>query len=208
MSGSLVSLMASMMLVSLTPDASSATVFSRSAAGGPREGFTTIAGIVAADVLLICIALSGFHGIGAAGLPVALLARFAGGAFLLWLAVGMWRAGPDPELGDRLSAGSSFAAGFLITVTDPKDLAFYLGFLQAFVDLEHVSWRTFVGVCGAAAIAIGVAKGLYILAAAHAANLLRDREWATTTHRLAAALVGVVGIAIIVSGVRLMTGQP
>ena len=207
MSGGLLSLMASMMLLSLTPDGSSATVFSRAAVGGTREGVITIAGIVAADVLLICIALSGFHGIGAAGLPVALLARFAGGAFLLWLAVGMWRQGPDPATAEASGAGSSFAAGFLITVTDPKALAFYLGFLQAFVHLEHVSWRTFVGVGGAAAIAIGVAKGLYVLAAAHTADLVRDRGWATTTHRLAAALVGAVGLAIIVSGMRLITGQ-
>lgn len=104
-------------------------------AGGPRAGMA--AGVGSAVGLMV------HTGIAAAGLSAVLLAlpgaydaiRWAGAAYLLWLAWASWTAGDDLE--DRLGrrqVGRAFRRALLTNLLNPKVIVFMLAFLPQFSD--------------------------------------------------------------------------
>jgi threonine/homoserine/homoserine lactone efflux protein len=75
------------------------------------------------------------------GSPTAFAAiRIAGAAYLLWVAVGLWReAGrPVPSGGSGLAhpGGALFLRGFLMNVLNPKVALFFLAFFPQFIAAE------------------------------------------------------------------------
>lgn len=73
--------------------------------------------------------------------------RIAGGAYLVWLGIEAWRAGPTHQLPDAADAagnGTSLARGFrtglLTEITNPKGIAFFLGLFAAAVPEATPPW--------------------------------------------------------------------
>lgn len=67
--------------------------------------------------------------------------KWAGLAYLVWLAVKMWRTKPE-ETGAALSRPSAlggFASGMALTIGNPKIMVFYLALLPALVDIAHLT---------------------------------------------------------------------
>lgn len=103
--------------------------------GGPRAGFAAAAGATVGMVIHV--------GLVAAGLSAFLLAapgahdalRFAGAAYLLWLAVASWRAGAalEARLGRRFP-WPAFRRAFVTCLMNPKVALFMIAFLPQFVD--------------------------------------------------------------------------
>jgi threonine/homoserine/homoserine lactone efflux protein len=103
------------------------------------------------------------------------LLRWAGVAFLLWLAFDTWRGGAaDPGAMDlpRPSSGALLTRGFLANVLNPKAAVFYIALLPGFTDPA----RPFAGqalTLGLIHIAIAlVIHAVIVLAAARAIPLL------------------------------------
>jgi len=175
--GALLALTAAMALLAAVPGVSVAAVLARSAAGGLRHGIAATAGIAAADAVLILAALFGLALIGDMGSAWLPGFKYAGAAFLLGLAAGLWR-GATAQEGMAAGAGarpasllSSFLAGFLLTFGDQKALLFYLGFLPAFLDVKSVTPLDAALVIAAATLAIaGMKLGWAALAACAAAR--------------------------------------
>jgi threonine/homoserine/homoserine lactone efflux protein len=107
---------------------------------GLRSGLITVGG---AGLALICQLV--VVGVGMVSL-LAVLAdwfewiRWAGVAYLVYLGVRQWLAKPDAE---RVIDGrplrrsrTSFLQGLLVTITNPKGLAFFAAFFPQFIDIE------------------------------------------------------------------------
>lgn len=71
-----------------------------------------------------------------------LVIKYAGVAYLIWLAVKMWRApvtmeeGTLPEEGDGLRM---FLTGMALTIGNPKIMVFYIALLPSLIDLQNVT---------------------------------------------------------------------
>lgn len=159
--GALLALMGALAVLAAVPGVSVAAVVARAGSGGFRHGVMAAAGIAAADAVLILAALFGLALIADMGGTYVTGLKYAGAAFLLWLAFGLWQG----ETGDPAEAAarpasllSSFLAGFLLTFGDQKALLFYLGFLPAFLDMEKVTPMDAVLIIAAATLAIGGMK--------------------------------------------------
>lgn len=101
--------------------------------GGPRAGLLAGLGVGCGVLWHIALAALGLSALVAAH-PAALTAiRYAGAAYLLWIAVKSWRAGALPEGQGTPSLQRAFLRGILSNVLNPKPILFFLAFLPQFV---------------------------------------------------------------------------
>ena len=124
-------------LGAMTPGASLAVVTRHTLRGSARAGVSAglahAAGIgvyAAATVAGLAVVLRGFP-----QLEIAI--RLAGSLFLLWLALGSWRAAarPAPEP-DAQAGANAVRDGFLIAFLNPKVALFFLALFSQFVSAE------------------------------------------------------------------------
>jgi len=122
-------------ILMLIPGPNVALIVANSLAYGASGGLTTVAGTSAAMVLQLALVALGMTAlIGALGQAFELL-RWLGVAYLAWLGVRAWRAPAEDLSGTRaISPGRTFGRGFLVSLTNPKTLAFYAAFLPQFLD--------------------------------------------------------------------------
>ena len=121
--------------LNLTPGADMMFTLAQGLKGGPRAGMAANAGIAAGGMVHTVVAGLGLGALVAAH-PVAFDAiRWAGVAYLLWLAVQSLRSGPVAA-GDVAvrSLGRVFADGLMVNLLNPKVILFILAFLPQFVD--------------------------------------------------------------------------
>jgi len=110
--------------------------------GGVRAGLAAAAGIGAGCVVHTLAAAFGLAALLAASAAAFSAVKWLGAAYLLWLAVGMLRAGLAPrEAAAAPSTGAApggawtlFRRGFLTNVLNPKVALFFLALLPQFID--------------------------------------------------------------------------
>ncbi|RMC35024.1 LysE family translocator [Paracoccus alkanivorans] len=103
--------------------------------GGPRAGMLAGLGVGLGVSMHLTMATVGLGAIVAAH-PEALLAiKYAGAAYLLWLAYKSWTAGPvDPSARGSVRVWNIIRRGFLSNALNPKPVLFLLAFLPQFTN--------------------------------------------------------------------------
>lgn len=167
--------LAAVLLVELTPGPNMGYLAVVGGQWGRRAGFLTILGVTAGLAVYMLAAVFGLAEIILRIDWLYQLLRWAGVAFLLWLAWDTWRGGAaDPAAMDlaRPSSGALLTRGFLANVLNPKAAVFYIGLLPGFTDPA----RPFAGqALTLGLIHIGIALIIHVvivLAAARAIPLL------------------------------------
>lgn len=110
--------------------------------GGVRGGLAAAAGIGAGCVIHTLAAAFGLAALLAASSAAFSAVKWAGAAYLLWLAIGMLRQGiarATSEAGTAASApprsaAALFRQGFTTNVLNPKVALFFLALLPQFID--------------------------------------------------------------------------
>ncbi len=125
--------------------------------------------------------------------------KWAGIAYLLFLAWKMWRAPAavrDGELPRDDSAARLFMAGMAVTMGNPKIMMFYLALLPTIVDLAHVTVIGWAGLTGTMAIVLVTIDLAWVLAAAQARKMLRSRRAVRLANRISATAMAGAAAAI------------
>ena len=119
----------------LTPGADMLFTIASGAAGGPRAGLAAAAGISFGVLTHVAMAVAGLAALILA-YPAAYDAiRWAGVAYLVFLAVQMWRADPTIEsVSGNAMMWRAFQRGFVTNILNPKVGLFVLAFLPQFTD--------------------------------------------------------------------------
>ncbi len=130
------------LLLVIAPGPDFAVVVKNSLVGGRRAGLWTGVGITASNAVQGTAAALGVGALIVASQPLFDAIRWAGVAYLCWLAVhalrSAWR-GPrtDPDQApaprERTRAPARLRQGFLSNITNPKVLVFYLAVLPQFL---------------------------------------------------------------------------
>jgi len=171
---------AASVLLALTPGPNLLYLVSRTLCQGRRAGVVSLAGTSFGFLLHVLAAALGLSAVFLAVPLLYDLLRYAGAAYLLWLAWSSVR-----QRGGELFATRSlprepplrlFRAGLLISVLNPKLALFYLALLPQFVDASRGDVFGQSLALGLVQIAIGVASDLaFVLAAARIAGWLARR---------------------------------
>jgi len=124
--------------LSLTPGPNSLLALTHGALHGHRKALFTVSGGSIGFVLLIALSMLGIGALLQASAGALVVLKWAGGAYLVWLGVQLWRAPAIRLLAEpaRVQAPGAalFRQGFLSAVSNPKALLFYGAFLPQFID--------------------------------------------------------------------------
>jgi threonine/homoserine/homoserine lactone efflux protein len=125
----------------LTPGADFALIVRHSLSGGWRLGAMTTFGVSSAAALQGLLVTIGVAGVIVRVQPVFLAIKWAGVAYLAWLAFSLLRSAVRGDYADvgqarRPSAWAAYRRGFLCNATNPKILVFYLSLLPQFVSRD------------------------------------------------------------------------
>lgn len=134
--------------LSLTPGPNSLLVLTHGALHGHRRTLFTVAGGAAGFVALIGLSMVGIGALLQASAHALTVLKWAGGAYLVWLGIQLWRAPPirlRSEANAAVVPGASLLRqGFLTAVSNPKALLFYGAFLPQFIDPQRDLFGQFV----------------------------------------------------------------
>jgi len=176
-------LAASVLLV-LTPGPNLLYLVSRTLCQGRMAGFVSLAGTTTGFVVHILAASLGLSAVFLA-VPVAYDAlRWAGAAYLVYLAWDSVRAGSGGLFAPRTLPAAApaklFRMGLLTSILNPKVALFYLALFPQFVDPARGSVLGQSLVLGATQIIVAViGDSMFVLAAALIARWLAERPlWA------------------------------
>ncbi len=126
------------LLIELTPGPNMVWLALTSASQGRRSGFAAVAGIALGLALLAAASAVGLAELAARS-PFAFgLLRYAGVAYLLWLAWKAW-AGEDevsPDIANPNALGAWFRHGLLLNLLNPKAAVFFVAVLPAYISAE------------------------------------------------------------------------
>lgn len=119
--------------LNFTPGADMMFCLGQGLRSGRRSAVAASAGIAAGGMVHVTLAGLGL-GAAVAALPWLFdVIRWAGVAYLLYLAWGAWRSGPAREDALPVPASRAFRAGFVVNLTNPKVILFVLAFIPQFV---------------------------------------------------------------------------
>lgn len=196
----LVAFLAATLALNLTPGPDMAYVATRAGGQGRAAGVAAALGVGAG-----CLVHTGLAAFGVSALlrhselAFALL-KYAGAAYLVYMAWGMWRArGAAPEAGAALPAralGRVFVEGALTNTLNPKVALFFLAFLPQFVSSENPYPALATIVLGFAfnVSGTGVNIGVAVLASAARERVAMSPAWRGLLNRAAALLF--LGLAL------------
>jgi len=132
---------ATVLVVNATPGVDFAFVVTRTLQRGVAAGMAAAAGIAAGCVLHAAAAAFGLAALLAASSSAFTALKWLGAAYLVWLAIGMWRAAAAPAAtgpaAEAVSAGGgwrTFRQGLLTNALNPKIALFFLALLPQFID--------------------------------------------------------------------------
>jgi len=125
----------------LVPGPGVAAVVARALGGGFRGAVPMVLGILVGDLVYFVFAVFGLAAIATWFGPVFVVVRWAGAAYLLYIAWKFWTARPGAEqIRPRdESAWKTFLAGFSLTMGNPKTIVFYLGILPTVIPLDRMT---------------------------------------------------------------------
>jgi threonine/homoserine/homoserine lactone efflux protein len=190
-------------LLALTPGPNMLYLVSRTLAQGRAAGFISLMGTTTGLLVHVLAAALGLSAVLVA-LPVAYDAlRWAGAAYLLWLAWDAVRRAANRTAGGMFAArklpdvvpAKLFRMGLLTSILNPKVALFYLALFPQFVDPVRGGVFAQSLVLGLVQIVIAViCDALFVFAAARVARWLGQRPvWAVAQRWLLASVF--VGIA-------------
>ncbi len=211
---SLTVLFSVMFIGALLPSISSMTVLTRTLTHGYGHGLFVSLGIVLGDITYILIAIFGLSILAASLGQYFFIIQFLGGAYLIFLALSLWRSQLKTTIQSETSKSSllsSFLAGLIITLSDQKAILFYLGFFPTFVELFSVSYRDVSIIIVITFIAVGGAKLCYVFAAHRAHKIIKNSKILKAFNIFSASLLIVIGLFIILSmsfTLRLSNAKP
>lgn len=189
------------MLIELTPGPNMAWLALTSATQGKRSGFAAVAGIATGLAVLALASAVGLAELAARS-PFAFgLLRYAGVAYLLWLAWQTWVG--EKELATKQIDATAMAAwfrhGLLLNLLNPKAAVFFITVLPAYI-VTNAPIVPQTALLSASYVAIATTVHLVIVALASQAH-----GWMTVgnrrhkVRRIFAVLLAIVAIWFLVT---------
>lgn len=178
-------------LIELTPGPNMAWLAAKSLSDGRRAALFAVAGVSTGLALLGALAALGVSAFVMGSPALYETLRYAGFAYLLWLAWDTWR---PPGQGDGAAELGSFRSGLITNLLNPKAGLFYAVMLPRFVDPAAAfpaGMQAAVLVAGYVAVATAVHAGVVVLAATLRPVLASDGRLAIVRRGLALGLVAV-----------------
>ena len=190
---------AALFIAAGSPGPSIAALVSRVIARGHRDVLPFLAAMWIGEGIWLSLAVWGMAALAQTFQPAFAVIKWAGVAYLIYLAWKMWRAPADVEaeaLPPRNAPLKMFGAGLAVTLGNPKIMAFYVALVPTIVPLTEMTvagWGTLLLVMAVVLIAIDLG---WVALAVQARRFLRTPRAVRIANRCSAGLMAGAAGAI------------
>ncbi|ADK82402.1 LysE family translocator [Sediminispirochaeta smaragdinae] len=164
-----------MFILTATPGPGVLAVVSQSLRAGFKSSIVMIAGIVTGDLFYLTFAIFGLSFIARSISPLFTLIRIAGGLYMIFIGVRAIVQKEPGELseGNGRKGSSTYLSGLFLTLSNPKVVVFYCGFLPTFLDLETLRFSDGLIISALVMTILGTVMLLYAKLADYIRSLIR-----------------------------------
>lgn len=166
---SLIIFAGALLIAAASPGPGVAAITARVLGRGMQGAFAFTAGLATGDVVWLTLAALGLSAIAQTFTGVFLLIKYAGAAYLLYLAWRMWTA---PANAHDLSAKQPdvkplrlYLAGLAVNLSNPKAALFYLALLPTIIETATIDWLGWLELLVVTLAVLAVVFGSYVLLA-------------------------------------------
>jgi threonine/homoserine/homoserine lactone efflux protein len=188
-------------IAAASPGPGIAAIVARVLGRGPKEAVAFSIGVALGDVVWLTFAILGLAALAQAFHEVFLVIKYAGAAYLLYIAYKIWTAPAvakdvKPEVGTEHPT-KLLLGGIALTLGNPKTIVFYLALLPTILDLTRITVLGYAELVVATLSVVGVVFAGYIVLAARARQLFTTPKAIRILNRTTGALL--VGAAAAVA---------
>ncbi len=190
------------LLAVVSPGPAVAAVVARALSGGARRTLPFIGGIVLGDIVWLTCVILGLAALAQEFAALFAAIRYAGAAYLLYLAVKLWRAAAD--IGSPPAASGEgvrlFLGGLSLTLGNPKAMIFFLAILPNVLDIGAVGLLAYAELLACIAVVLGGAMLTYALAAGRARAVVTNPRTVRIINRATGGVMAGAAVAIVARG--------
>ncbi len=196
---SLVVFAGALLVAAGSPGPSIAALVARVISKGFRDVFPFLAAMWIGEAIWLSTAVFGLAFVAQSFHMAFVVLKWAGVAYLCWLAWKMWTAPVTIREGEMPRAESPwrlFMAGMAVTLGNPKIMMFYMALLPTIIDLGTVTlvgWAELTATMALVLIAIDL---VWVAAAVQARRLLRSPRAMRAANRVSATTMAGAAAAI------------
>lgn len=176
-------------------------IVARALGSGFRPTLPMLFGLALGDVVYLTAAVFGLAYIATSFSAVFVVIRYAGAAYLLWMAWSFWTTGVTAEkIAARKAKApfASFLAGLTVTLGNPKTIIFYMALLPTLFDLHTVTRFDLGMLALVTLVVLLIVFTPYIVLAGRARLLLQTPRALRLLNRFAATCLAGAATAIAV----------
>ena len=196
---SLVIFAGALLVAAASPGPGIAAIVARVLGRGLQGAFAFTAGIATGDVIWLTFAVLGLSAIAQTFESVFLVIKYAGAAYLLYLAWKLWTAQVSIEEASIAQPDAKplrlFLGGLAVTMGNPKVMVFYLALLPSIIEVARVSWIGWLELSAVTLAVLTVVFGGYVLLAARTRALFKSPRAMKVVNRVTGATMASAAAA-------------
>ncbi len=193
----LIAFAGTLLVLAVVPGPSDAAVVARSLASGFTQALIMVSGIVVADLLFILLAVYSLSELADSFANLFAIVKYICGFYLIWLGTSTFRSQASTSTTSerpKTIGYSSFFAGLLMTLGDPKAILFYMGLFPAFVDLATITIAQILTLMAIAACIVGGVKASYAYLADRAKQFFNNTRIRNILNKVAGSVLVITGL--------------
>src|SRR6185312_15416689 len=184
-----------------SPGPGVAAVFARVLSHGLRGAPAFIGGFLVGDLVWFALAATTLHALAQAFAFVFVVIRYAGAAYLLYLAWKLWTAPAESPDAATAAARSEhplrlFFGALSLTLGNPKVIFFFLALLPMVVDLESLTVPAALEIAVLIAAILSAVLGGYALLAAFGRRFITSPRAVRIVNRSSGTMMAGAAVAI------------
>jgi threonine/homoserine/homoserine lactone efflux protein len=183
-----------------SPGPGVAAVVARTLGRGTRGAPAFIAGFLVGDLVWFTLAATGLALLAQTAYTVFVVIKFAGAAYLLYLAYRLWTAPAKPlddaQSGSRERPFQLFMGSLALTLGNPKTMVFFLAVLPTVVELKSLTATGFLEIALVIALVLPLVLAAYTFFAARARRHLSRPHTVRWVQRGTGAVMAGAAVAV------------
>lgn len=190
------------LLAVASPGPGVAAVIARSLARGTRGAPAFIAGFLVGDLIWFTFAATGLAALAQTAQTLFLVVKYAGAAYLLYLAYKLWTApvatagNTTPELDRGQRPLQLFLGTLTLTLSNPKTIMFFMALLPTVVQLEQLTLVGFLEIVLTILIVLPLTLGSYVVLADRARRMFKSATAVRRINRGTGAAMACAAVAV------------
>ncbi len=180
-------------------------VVGRTLASGRADGFASCMGSALGGLVHVFAGAAGVSALVVASATAFMILKFAGGLYLIYLAIQTWRSAATPALAPEGAASPdawrAFRQGVVVEATNPKMAAFFLAIIPQFIDTSRGSVAAQFVVFGLISVSLNTGMAVLVVSATSAmrGRLAGKAHVVRRLRQGSGAILGGLGVSLLLT---------